>query len=178
MKHLIVVGDRVLIRPEDGDERTKVGRRVQQAIEVAGLLELPIMVTEQYVRGLGPTLPEVVELLERFDAYKPIEKWAFSCFGSREFDDAFETAGIETLILVGIETHVCVMQTALEALDRGLDVFLVAEAVGSRDPDHKREAVDRMREAGALVGSVEMFAFEAMRTSRHPAFRAVQKVIV
>lgn len=159
-------------------DREAVLKRTLQAIEVAGRLELPILVTEQYVKGLGPTIPEVRKALEAFDAYKPIEKLAFSCFGEAAFAAAFEGSGIETLALVGIEGHVCVMQTALEALDRGVDVFYVAEAIGSRDPSHKAEAVARVRDAGAVIGSVEMFAFEAMRGSKHPAFRAVQKVIL
>ena len=70
------------------------------------------------------------------------------------------------------------MQTALEALDRGIDVFYMSEAIGSRNVLHKKEAVHRVRDAGALVGSVEMFAFEAMRSSTHPAFKQVQKIIV
>lgn len=159
-------------------DREAVLKRILQAIEVAGRLELPILVTEQYVKGLGPTIPEVRKALEAFDAYRPIEKLAFSCFGEKAFADAFELSGIETLALVGIEGHVCVMQTALEALDREIDVFYVAEAIGSRDPAHKAEAIARVRDAGGVIGSVEMFAFEAMRGSKHPAFRAVQKVIL
>jgi hypothetical protein len=159
-------------------DKEAVLARTLQAIEIAGLLELPILVTEQYVKGLGPTIPEVRYALERFGAYAPIEKTAFSCFGEPAFADAFESSGIETLALVGIEGHVCVMQTALEALDREIDVFYIAEAVGSRSASHKAEAVARVEGAGAVVGSVEMFAFEAMCSSKHPAFRAVQKVIV
>jgi nicotinamidase-related amidase len=70
------------------------------------------------------------------------------------------------------------MQTALDALDRGVDVFYVAEATGSREERHKREAIHRVRDAGAIVGSVEMFAFEALRTADHPKFKEVQKVIL
>jgi len=159
-------------------DKEAVLARALQAIEVAGLLELPILVTEQYVKGLGTTIPEVRAALEKFGAYKPIEKFAFSCFGEPAFEEAFESSGIDTLGLVGIEGHVCVMQTALEALDRDVDVFYLAEAVGSRNPSHKAEAIERVRSAGAVVGSVEMFAFEALRGFKHPMFRAVQKVIV
>jgi len=159
-------------------EREAVGRRILQAIRVAGYLELPILVTEQYVRGLGPTLPEVREAVESFCAFEPVEKFDFSCLGEPDFVARLAESGVETLALVGIESHVCVMQTALDALDRGLDVFYIAEATGSRDPSHKAEAVARVRDGGGIIGSVEMFAFEAMRTSRHPAFKAVQRVIL
>ena len=149
-----------------------------RAIEVAGHLEMPIIVTEQYVKGLGPTIPEVKAALDAFDAYHPIEKRSFSCFGENAVVDAVEGAGIVTLATVGIEAHVCVLQSALEALDCGLDVVFIAEACASRLDRHKEEAVWRVREAGAIVGSVEMFAFEALRTAAHPAFRKVQKVIL
>jgi nicotinamidase-related amidase len=159
-------------------ENDAVLRRISQMVRICGRLGLPILVTEQYVRGLGESIPLVKEGLGRFDAFDPIEKLAFSCFGEPKFVEALERSGIQTLALVGIEAHVCVMQTALDAIDRGIDVFFVAEATGSRDPRHKAEAIVRVRDAGAIVGSVEMFAFEALRGSDHPKFKEVQKVIV
>jgi nicotinamidase-related amidase len=152
--------------------------RISQMIRVCGQLGLPILVTEQYVHGLGQSIPLVKEGLGRFNSYSPIEKVAFSCFGEPRFVERFTRSGIRTLALVGIEAHVCVMQTALDAIDRGIDVFFVAEATGSRDPRHKAEAIVRVRDAGAIVGSVEMFAFEALRGSDHPRFKQVQKVIL
>jgi isochorismate hydrolase len=160
------------------EERETILKPMCQAIEVAGHLGLDILVTEQYVKGLGPTLPEVESALAGFKAYNPIEKVAFSCFGEPAFERAVELADVETLVIIGIEAHVCVMQTALDALDRDMDVFLIAEATGSRNRKHKKEAIRRVRDAGAIVGSVEMFAFEVMRTAKHPAFRAVQKSIL
>ncbi len=159
-------------------EHQEVTRRCVQAIEVAGHLGLPILVTEQYVKGLGPTVLPVREALERFDAYAPIEKFAFSCFGEEKFEDVFDEKEVSTLVIVGIESHVCVMQTALDALDRDTNVYLIAEATGSRDARHKKEAVSRMRDQGAIIGSVEMLAFEAMGTARHEKFKRIQKVII
>lgn len=153
-------------------------KRVSQMIRICGRLELPILVTEQYVKGLGTSIPLVKEGLGRFEAYDPIEKVAFSCFGEPRFVERLERSGIQILALVGIEAHVCVMQTALDAIDRGIDVFFVAEATGSREKRHKQEAIHRVRDAGAIVGSAEMFAFEALRGSDHPKFKEVQKVIL
>jgi isochorismate hydrolase len=158
--------------------KDEVLRRSLQMIEIAGYLELPILVTEQYVKGLGPTVKEVKDLLTDLGAYNPIEKRDFSCFGEVDFQDAFEASKLDTLAVVGIESHVCVMQTTLDGIDRGVDVFVAAEATGSRHPRHKQEALARMRDSGATLGSVEMFAFEVMRTSAHPAFKKVQKVIL
>ncbi len=160
------------------DNHSQVLRRTKQLIEIAGHLELPIMVTEQYTRGLGPTLPELIEIHTRFAEFDPLEKRAFSCFGDAPFCEEFDQRGIDTLAIAGIETHICVMQTALDALERGLTVFLVAEATGSRLLSHKIEALDRLHEAGAIIGSAEMFAFEMMRTSNHPKFKQVQRVIM
>lgn len=174
---LLVVDIQEKLWPSISDAET-VKKRALQMIEIAGHLNLPILVTEQYVKGLGPTIPEIREMLERFGAFDPMEKQAFSCFGLPKFEERVNERGIQTLAIVGIEAHVCVMQTALEALDRGIDVFFAAEATGSRNPLHKAEAAQRVRDAGAIVGSVEMFAFEAMRTSAHPSFKKVQKVII
>ncbi|MCU0661339.1 MAG: isochorismatase family protein [Myxococcota bacterium] len=159
-------------------ERESVGKRIVAAIEVFGRLGLPILVTEQYVKGLGTTIPQVKDALDRFGAYKPIEKFAFSCMGEPEFCDVFDDMGLQTVAIVGIESHVCVMQTTLDLLDRGVQAFYLAEATGSRDPLHKAEAVIRVRDAGAIVGSVEMLAFELLRSSKNPAFKNVQKVIL
>ena len=158
--------------------KDKILKRVSQMIRVCGRLELPILVTEQYVKGLGKTIPVVKEGLERFGAYRPIEKQAFSCFGEPKFVEAFERSGIQSLALIGIESHVCVMQTALDAMDRGIEVFYVASATGSRDKRDKQDAIHRVRDFGGVVGSVEMFAFEALRTAEHPKFKEVQKVIL
>jgi nicotinamidase-related amidase len=174
---LLVVDVQERLWPAIGDKDDLL-KRIIQAIEVTGQLGLPILVSEQYVKGLGPTIAPVQEALNKFNAYNPIEKFSFSCFGEPTFEEAFDKSGIETLAIVGIETHVCVMQTALDALDRDAEVFFIAEATGSRNKKHKKEALHRVRDAGALIGSVEMFGFEAMRTAKHPAFKKVQKVIL
>ena len=174
---LLVVDIQEKLFPFIFDKETILKRSLQM-IEIAGHLGLPILVTEQYVKGLGPTVPEIRALLDAFNAYHPIEKRAFSCFGEPAFEKALWAENIRNLALVGIEAHVCVMQTTLDAIDAGLDVFLAAEATGSRNPDHKQEAISRVRDAGAVVGSAEMFAFEMLRTADHLAFKKVQKVIL
>ena len=174
---LLVVDVQEKLWPHMSDKETQL-KYTLQAIEVAGNLGLPILVTEQYVKGLGPTIPEVKAALEKFGAYRPIEKKSFSCFGEYAFVRELENTDVDTLAIVGIEAHVCVLQTVLEALDRDMEVFLLAEGCDSRLARHKEEAIVRTRDAGAIVGSVEMFAFEAMRTASHPAFRKVQKAIL
>lgn len=174
---LLVVDIQEKLWPHMSDKATCL-KYMCNAIDVAGHLGMPILVTEQYVRGLGRTVEEVATALKRNSAYQPIEKQAFSCFGESAFVESLEESGIETLAIIGIEAHICVMQTALDAIDSGLDVFFIGEACSSRESRHKDEAIIRVREAGAVVGSVEMFAFEAMRTAKHPAFKDVQRVII
>jgi len=159
-------------------DREQVGRRTAQLVDIAGILGLPFVVTEQYVKGLGPTIPELKSILEKHGAYRPIEKVSFSCFGEPRFVEALERLKRKTLVVCGIEAHVCVMQTTLDALDRGYDVHLVSEAVSSRFEENRFAGIERMAEAGATVTTVEMAAFEAMATAKHPKFREVQQVIL
>lgn len=160
------------------EDNESVADGVCRAIRAAFALGIQVPVSEQYVRGLGPTIPAVKAVLAEAHALLPVEKTAFSCFGEPAFAERFEQSGIETLAICGIETHVCVLQTALEALDRGIDVFVISDATGSRKAAHKHEALRRMENAGCIVGSLEMFVFEMMRTSKHAAFRAVQRIIL
>lgn len=174
---LVVVDMQEKLLPHMNDAE-QIERHVVQAIEIAGHLELPVFVTEQYVKGLGPTVPNVAKALKQIKAYTPIEKVSFSCFGEPTFVSALKAKDIDTLILCGIESHICVLQTALAALDNEFDVFLIAEASGSRNPAHKQETICRLRHEGAVVGSVEMFAFEILGTAKHAAFKQVQKIIL
>jgi len=152
--------------------------RVNEAIAIAGHLGMNVVATEQYRRGLGTTIETVKQALAETGADAAIEKMSFSCFGEPAFVAKLEELAVETLIVVGVEAHVCVMQTVLDALERGFSVMVIAEGTGSRNPRHRDEALERMRAGGARVGSVEMFAFEALRTAEHPAFQKIRKVIV
>ena len=145
------------------------------AIRAARELELPIYVTEQYPAGLGKTVPEIVDVLG--DAYRPTEKFSFSACGADGLSEAIETSRRKSLLVVGIEAHVCVMQTVLDLLDDGYDVFPVADAISSRSPEDRSLALDRMRVSGATLVSTEMLLFELLRTAKDPRFRALQKLI-
>jgi len=158
-------------------DRDETGLHIGQLVRICGLMHVPVIVTEQYPDGLGPTIDEMKDLLDEFNLYRPISKTAFSCFGEPEFVKSLEALKRRTLIVCGIEAHVCVLQTVLDALDRGFGVHLVSDAVSSRFVRNLDAGVDRMRFSGAVISTVEMFAFEAMRFSKHPLFREVQKVI-
>lgn len=145
------------------------------AIRAARELDLPVLVTEQYPKGLGVTVPEIVAALG--DAYKPYEKTAFSACGVEQVGAELRAAGTKSVVIVGIEAHVCVLQTALDLLEAGYQVFPVANAVSSRTPENRTVGMERMRQSGAVPISTEMLVFELLRDARDPHFKTLQSLI-
>ena len=138
-------------------------------VHAARLLELPVLVSEQYPKGLGHTAPEVGLQDER-----RIEKAVFSAVRA----DGFDLGGAEQAIVCGIETHVCVSQTVHDLLDDGLEVHVPADAVGSRHQIDYQRGLERMERAGAVVSTVEAALFELLERAGTPEFKAVQKLII
>jgi nicotinamidase-related amidase len=144
-------------------------------IETAREFNLPVLISEQYPRGLGPTLPQVMAALPA--GTRPIEKLAFSCCGEPAFAPLLQQVAGLDLILCGIETHVCVLQTALDLLGLGQRVFVAADAVCSRSDDNRRLGLDLMQQAGAVIGSTEIFAFGLLRAAGSERFKRISKLI-
>ena len=151
-------------------EKERFVRNVQLLTRLAGILKIPALVTVQYAKGLGNTVPEIASLLP--DSL-PIDKMTFSCFGSDAFCSLLKRlpGPRTTVLLCGMETHICVMQTALGALREGYLVHVAADAVSSRTELNWRIGLDRMRAAGAILSSTEMMLYELLRTSGAPAFK-------
>lgn len=141
----------------------------------AKLLELPIIVTEQLPEKLGQTVPELREVLG--SDYRPIIKSEFSAFANEAFRRAFASTGRSQLLLCGIEAHVCIRQTTLDALDLGYEVFLVEDAVSSRYEFLYRSGVQSCLEAGAIRTNAEAALFELMGTAEHPQFQKLQDFV-
>ncbi len=155
--------------------KEQVRDRCALMLQGAGLLEVPVIVSEQYPAGLGPTLPE---LRRSFPPHTPVyAKTAFGCLADAELERALAASGRRQLVVCGIETHVCILQTVLEALSRGFEAAVPADAVGSRDESNRQLALARMQAAGAAVVSTEMVLFEWLRDARHPAFKAVSALV-
>ncbi len=150
--------------------REQLVRNSQLLLRLAGILDMPVVATTQYSRGLGPIVPEIAPLLPAGDH---IDKLEFSCFGSDRFCSATKGLGAErnTLVVCGMETHICVMQTVLAALNNGYLVHVPADAVGSRTEMNWKIGLDRMRDAGAVISSTEMAMYELLRASGTPAFK-------
>src|SRR5579871_4753455 len=147
-------------------------RNAQLLIRMANILEFPTLVSTQYTRGLGPTVPEIASLLS---LRHPIDKLEFSCFSNDQFCGSMKSlpGNRNTLLLCGMETHICVMQTALGALNRGFLVHVASDAVGSRTEANWSVGLKRMETAGALISSTETIIYELLRASGTPAFKAM-----
>ena len=144
-------------------------------IETACEFSLPILVSEQYPRGLGPTLPEVRAALP--DHILPVEKVVFSCCREPAFNALFESVAGRDIILCGIEAHVCVLQTALDLLANGHRVFIVADAVCSRTEENRFLGLELLRQAGAVIGSTEIIAFGLLRAAGSDRFKRISKLV-
>lgn len=147
-------------------------KNAQLLIRLAKILAMPILLSTQYKKGLGDTVPDVASLL---DDVRPIDKIEFSCFGSDSFRSAIKALprSRNTILLCGMETHICVMQTALGALSDGYLVHIVSDAVGSRTEANWQVGLDRMRAAGAVISSTEMMIYELLRCSGTSQFKEV-----
>ena len=139
-------------------------------IRLAGIMKIPVIATMQYAKGLGKTVPEIASLLPETE---PIDKQMFSCFGSDEFCSVLKRMPGQrnTVLLCGMESHICVMQTALAALREGYIVHVASDAVSSRTEWNWKIGLERMRAAGAVISSTEMMMYELMRSSGSPAFK-------
>ena len=151
-------------------QKEQLVRNSQLLIRAAGILKIPSLISTQYAKGLGGTVPEISSLLPQTE---PIDKQVFSCFGSDVFCTMLKRlpGNRNTLLLCGMESHICVMQTALAALREGYLVHVASDAVGSRTEWNWKIGLDRMRAAGAVISSTEMMIYELMRSSESAAFK-------
>ena len=152
-----------------------VVRNARILVETAREFNLPVYVSEQYPKGLGPTVAEIREGLA--DGNRPIEKMVFSCCAESAFQPVFSQSGARSWILCGMETHVCVLQTALDLLQQGQRVYIAADACSSRTEFNWRTGLDVMRQAGAVIGSTEMFAFGLLGAGGTESFKRISKLV-
>jgi nicotinamidase-related amidase len=149
----------------------RVAEQVARLVQGGEAMGIPIVVTEQYPKGLGHTVPEVADHLP--DGAEPIEKVRFSAAEA----DGFDLRGRDQAVVCGIETHVCVNQTVLDLLDENVEVHVVGDAVGSRTDANRELGLHKAEEAGAVLTSVEMALFELLGGSDAPEFKEVQALI-
>jgi nicotinamidase-related amidase len=143
-------------------------------IQCCKILNLPVLVTEQYPEGIGPTAPA---LAPELDHCPKISKRSFSCWRESLFLKALEATARKQIIIAGIETHVCVFQTAADLLQKGYEVQVAHDAVGSRTAANKEVGLNRMRAKGVDITSVESCLFELLETSACPEFKQVLRYL-
>ncbi|MBN1903834.1 MAG: hydrolase [Deltaproteobacteria bacterium] len=145
-----------------------------QLIKGIKCLEIPMILTEQNPKGLGPTIPEIRELIPDLIA---IPKISFSCCNEKTFMEEVKKINKRQILISGIESHICIYQSTINLLDMGYEVHIVTDAVASRDPKNRELALRKMERMGATMTCVEMALFELMRTAEHPRFRDIVKII-
>ena len=138
------------------------------------ILELPIITMQQYTKGLGETVQPLKDALGEFEH---IEKMTFSCFGTTEFENALKAIQRTNIIVLGIEAHVCVQQTVLDLLERDYNVYVLADCIGSRKELDKIYAEKRMRQAGAVITTMESVLFELLVRADHPKRKEISNLV-
>jgi nicotinamidase-related amidase len=154
--------------------RAEIVRNAAFLLDVADLLDIPAFASEQYPQGLGPT---VNELSSRLPTNIPA-KTKFSCTGAANLFDDIRSLKRPSVVLAGMEAHVCIAQTAFDLIDAGYTVFLPVDAVGSRFRVDQEMAVRRLERAGVIPTTVEAVAFEWLGDSQHPQFKSVSKLVI
>jgi nicotinamidase-related amidase len=156
----------------------------RRLLELAEIFDVPVVLSEQYPQGLGGTHPEVLELFDALSVPKRrFEKVSFGCCGDPRFEEVLRELRPELppsrrqLVVGGIEAHVCVMQTVVEALRAGNQIHLCWEAVSGRGAEYRQWALERMRQAGAVVTNHESVGFEWARDKDHPRFKALSALL-
>jgi nicotinamidase-related amidase len=171
---LVVDVQERLFAAMDPEHREGMVKNIKILAASAQQLGLPLLVSEQYPKGLGRTLPEIVGAL---GPVEPVEKIAFSCCGAEGFWERLRATGRRQVVLTGIEAHVCVLLTALDLLGAGYGVHVVADAVCSRTRENWQIGLDQLRQAGAVVTSTETVLFQLLRAANSEEFRTLQKLL-
>ena len=174
---LIVVDiqDRLLsVMPQE--QQQLIQTSVQTLLAAADVLALPVLVTEQYPNGLGHTVAGIQEVLPANTSV--FEKTQFSAWQVDGIAAVLKQSEYQQVFLTGMETHICILQTALDLLKQGFEVFVIEEAVCSRDNKHYQSALNRLRDAGAVITNIESLLFECLADARHPKFKTISKLII
>lgn len=151
--------------------RDRIVWNVRRLIDMVHALEMPVVATEQYPKGIGPTVTELIDLLPE----RP-EKLTFSCCGIEDLTEPFRSRDVHKVLVAGIETHVCVQQTVYDLMAEGFRVFVPADAVGSRFKRDWKFALRRMDSAGATITTTEAAMFECCETAEHAAFKQISNL--
>ncbi len=152
----------------------KLEEKTIKLVKGLNALGIPGIVTQQYTKGIGETIPSIKEALGEFEH---VEKNSFSCMANEEFVSRLEALGKKDIIVFGIEAHICVQQTVLQLLDAGYNVYLAVDCISSRSEEDKLWGITRMGEAGAAITTYEAILYEILRDSKADGFKAVSAIV-
>ncbi|MFC1902057.1 hydrolase [Chloroflexota bacterium] len=156
------------------NDKERLLQNLQKLVKGMRVLEVPVILTEQYPAGLGPTLPELAQLLPDI---RPIEKLSFSCWGEDRFRQELEALKRQQVIIAGIEAHVCVYQTAMDLSRLGYEVHVAADCVSSRETANKEVCLAQMSGAGISLTTTEMALFELLRVAQGDKFKQISNIV-
>ena len=156
------------------NDNEQIAKNTEILVKGLKILKVPIIVTEQYTKGLGFTIPVVAKALEESEA---IEKMSFSCYDEDNFRGEIRQLNKKFVIIAGIETHVCVLQTAIDLIEGGYQPVVVEDCVSSRTEKDKKIAIERMRQEGVIISSFESVLFELTRVSGTEKFKFISKLL-
>lgn len=154
--------------------KEEIEDRTVRLIKGTEALGIPKIVTQQYTKGIGETIPSVAKALREFS---PIDKTSFSCLGSEEFSKQIESAGRKNIVICGIEAHICVLQTAIQLMEEGYNVYIAVDCISSRNINDKLWAAERLERAGAVVTTYEAILYEILGDAKEEGFKAVSAIV-
>lgn len=149
--------------------------RAGRLLDAANILNIPVVISEQYPNGLGRTVPQLSEKIK--EGTPVFEKYSFSLLREEGVLDKIKSFGKKQIIICGIETHICVHQTAAELIDEGFEVVVAKDACASRSKYEFKQGIEAMQANGAKISCVEIILFEWLRTAKHPKFKEIQALI-
>jgi nicotinamidase-related amidase len=168
---VIDIQEKLLLHIHDGEF---ILNNCLKLIEGLKILSVPVIITQQYTKGLGPTAPSIIKM---FPEFRYIEKISFSCCDEPAFAKEIEQSAKENIILCGIESHVCVLQTCIDLLASGKRPVVVEDCVSSRKANDKIAAIERMRQEGAIITTMESLLFELTRIAGNDTFKRISGIV-
>ncbi|MFR6257404.1 MAG: hydrolase [Anaerovoracaceae bacterium] len=154
--------------------REMLEQKAAKLIKGAKVFDLPMIITQQYTKGIGPTAEVIAEAIGDF---QHVEKTSFSCMRNAEFVEKLKAFGKKNVIICGVEAHICVLQTTLQLMEEGYNVYLAVDCIASRDEDDKLWGITRMGEAGAVITTYESVLYELLQDSKAEGFKEISAIV-
>jgi len=152
---------------------TTIASNCAKLMKTASILDIDTIITEQYPKGLGETVKEIKEIKD----FVKVEKTTFSVLKTQEFSEVFRKLNNKNVIIFGIETHICVLQSVIDLIQSGYKVFVVQDCSSSRDENNHKVALELMKQNGANIITLEIALFNFLKSSKHPNFKEIQQLI-